>query len=107
MLPLPKDLFVQQGSDYEYTFELRTKDNSLFDLTEYEVVSEIKRYYNTNKIYDSISTIVSAQDGVVKFKISSETTSGMDAERYVYCIKAMKSGIILTLAFGHILMERF
>lgn len=107
MLPLAKDLYLYQGSDYEQVFTLTTKNNQIFDLTGYEVNSQIKRFYNTEKIYESFSEIEDVSDGTVKIRIPNTTTSIMDAERYVYCIKATKDDIILTLVFGHILMERF
>lgn len=107
MLPLSKDLYINQGSDFETTFELRTKSNNSFDLSGYEISSYIKKYYNTEKVYNSVTEIIDSVSGVVQFNIPNEITSSMNAERYVYSIKGEKDGIVLTLVFGHILVERF
>lgn len=107
MLPLSRNLFVRQGTDFSSQLSLQTKEGTPFDLTGYALTSYVKKYHNTEKVYESTVTVTNEIEGEIEFSMSRLVTSEMDAERYVYCIKAEKNNIILTIVFGHILMERF
>jgi len=107
MLPLLKDLYVFQGSDYESVLTFLDPEGEPFDLSGYDLSILIKKYYNTETTYPAQCEVDSLDEGTVKIRIPATTTSLMDASRYVYSLSLTQSGVKLTAAYGHILVSRF
>lgn len=107
MLPLLKDLYVFQGSDFSAILPFLDAEGDPFDLSGYDMSIVIKKYYNTSTIYPATCEIESLEEGSVKITIPAETTSIMDSARYVYSLSFIQNGIKMTAAYGHILVSRF
>ena len=102
------DLFVDQGSTFEQTINLKNDIGEPLDLTGNSLTIQVKKYYNTTRLFPAIVSIIGDPLlGRIKIAIPSTTTSSMDSERYVYKVVSNASTTPVTVLDGQILIDRF
>lgn len=80
------NLVVEQGTDFEASFDISDEVGSPLDLTNFTVVSTLKKsfYSKTSVAFDA--QIYDAVNGVIKLKLSNSVSSTLKGGRYVYDI---------------------
>ena len=82
------DLTIDQGTDFETTFDLIGDDGEPIDITGYTFSGQIRKsYYSTNPTANLSITIVSAVNGNTIIRLNAANTSNIISGRYVYDIK--------------------
>lgn len=79
------DLYIDQGSDFSATLPpVNNPDGTVFDLTNYSVVCQIRRSYATSFAVQMTTSIPDPTNGVIILSLSSTQTVGLVPTRYVY-----------------------
>tara|TARA_R100000005_G_C4869767_1_gene126866 strand:- start:87 stop:434 length:348 start_codon:yes stop_codon:yes gene_type:complete len=82
------NLVIEQGFDFETTFELEdSTTNEPLDLTGYTITAQIRKIYTSSTSISLTTEIVDALTGEVKVSLASTETSSIKEGRYVYDIK--------------------
>ena len=90
------DLTIDQGADFETTFDLVADDGTPVDITGYIFTGQIRKsYYSTNPTANLVITILNSVNGNTKISLGSSNTANIISGRYVYDIK-MKDSMNVT-----------
>lgn len=86
-----EDFSIDQGADVAIELHLKEPDGSVKDLTGFNVVSKMKRNYNSGP-EDTVEFISSVEtpttDGIVTLTLTNETTDALNTSgRYVYDVE--------------------
>jgi hypothetical protein len=82
------DLTIDQGADFETTFDLIADDGTPIDITGYEFYGQVRKsYYSTNPTANILITILNAPRGNTLISIDAANTANIISGRYVYDIK--------------------
>lgn len=82
------NLVVDQNSDFSATVSLQDAYGNPLDLTNYNAVGKIKKYYGSNKFIDITVNILSPKtSGNISLNLDAITTKHMEIGRYVYDVK--------------------
>lgn len=76
------NLTINAGADFSQTFVLEQFDNSELDLSNYEVKSQIRKWYGSSSSVGFGATIFSG--GRIILSLTSEQTKDIEPGRYVY-----------------------
>ena len=81
------NIIIDQGADFNQTYNLEGSNNAPLDLTGYSGASNIKK--SVNSLSNSASFDVSfpnRESGQLKISLASGVTSGLKPGRYIYDI---------------------
>ena len=94
------NIVIEQGFDFETTFELEdTTSGDYLDLTGYSVEAQLRKTYTSSTSVSFGSTVIlPANSGKVKISLASTETSLLKPGRYVYDIKLTTVSGTLTKA---------
>lgn len=82
------DLTIDQGADFETTFDLVGDDGYPIDVTGYVFSGQIRKsYYSTNSTANLVITILNSVTGNTLITLGASNTANIVAGRYVYDIK--------------------
>ena len=80
-----QELFVEQGAYYSTSITLDESNGDAFDLTGYDVKSQMRKsYYSSNATAEFSATISNPVDGIITLTMGSDVTANVPAGRYVY-----------------------
>jgi len=86
------DLYIDQGTDYQTTFDLIADDGTPIDITGYSFHGQIKKsYYSANANATFTVTVIDAANGNTVISLDSANTANIYPGRYVYDIKMKDS----------------
>jgi len=80
-MTIKSHLVLEQGATFSVNFNLTDDNGNPLDLTGYNVISQMKRWYTSS---NSTSFTTSSSSGVVSIGLDANTTSSILAGRYVY-----------------------
>ena len=86
------NLFVDQGSDFDFTLNLQTSIGSI-DLSNYTARGQIKRNYASSQSVD-FNILVNAPSDSLVISLTAAQTAAMKATRYVYDIQIVSNDSI-------------
>lgn len=82
------DLIIDQGANFETTFDLVGDDGDPIDITGYIFSGQIRKsYYSTNSTANLVITILNSVAGNTLITLGASNTANIVAGRYVYDIK--------------------
>jgi hypothetical protein len=82
------DLTIDQGADFETTFDLIGDDGEPINITGFQFSGQIRKsYYSTNPTANLSISIVSAVNGNTIIRLNASNTANIISGRYVYDIK--------------------
>jgi hypothetical protein len=91
------DLTIDQGTDFETTFDLVGDDGSPLNITNFVFTGQIRKsYYSTNPTANLSITIVSANNGNTVIRLNAANTANIISGRYVYDIKMKDSSNLVS-----------
>ena len=91
------DLTIDQGADYETTFDLVADDGTPVNITGYVFTGQIRKsYYSTNPTANLVITILNAVNGNTTISLGAANTANIVAGRYVYDVKMKDSSNVTT-----------
>jgi hypothetical protein len=89
-----KNLYIDQGSDFDAEIVIYDDNNFPWDLTGYTGQAKIRKsYYSTNFVNFTVSFPTVRTNGVINLGLSSSQTMSLEQGRYVY-------DVVLTNPFG-------
>ena len=80
------NIVINSGSDFSQSFTLESSDtNSTFNLTNYTVESQMRKWYGSSTATSFTATIPApSTDGKILLRLTSTQTSNLKPGRYVY-----------------------
>ena len=92
------DLTIDQGTDFESTFDLVQDDGTPIDVTGYTFSGQVRKtYYSTNTAAIFTVSVINPFSGNTVLKIDAANTSNIPAGRYVYDIKMIDTANTTTM----------
>jgi hypothetical protein len=86
------DLYIDQGTDFQTTFDLIADDGTSINIAGYSFQGQIKKsYYSANANATFTITIIDAANGNTVISLSAANTSNIYPGRYVYDVKMVDS----------------
>ncbi len=80
-----KNLYVDQGSDFNAQITIYDDNNAPWDLTGYTGQAKIRKsYYSTNYVSFAVSFAAVRNTGTVILELTSSQTSSLEQGRYLY-----------------------
>jgi hypothetical protein len=80
-----KNLYIDQGSDFNAQITIYDNNNAPWDLTGYTGNAKIRKsYYSTNSVNFAVSFPVIRTTGTVILDLTSVQTSSLEQGRYLY-----------------------
>lgn len=80
-----KNLYVDQGSDFNAQITIYDDNNAPWDLTGYTGAAKIRKsYYSTNSVNFTVSFSPARTSGTVILELTSAQTSSLENGRYLY-----------------------
>tara|TARA_B100001939_G_C16623370_1_gene480273 strand:- start:46 stop:387 length:342 start_codon:yes stop_codon:yes gene_type:complete len=86
------NIVINEGADFDQTFNLSNSSNEPLDLSDYTVESQLRKHAGSSTKTDFTTTIVDASDGRIEIGLASSITSSLKPGRYVYDIVITKTG---------------
>lgn len=92
MSAVPINLIIENGEDWEVSFNLRDDLGNFLDLTGYTVTAKMAKNYTTTVKYDLNAQIVISAQGLIKLQMPNSggnfitKTQDIKPGRYVYSI---------------------
>lgn len=91
------DLTIDQGADFETTFDLVADDGTPVDITGFIFSGQIRKsYYSSNPTANLVITILNSVNGNTKISLGAANTANIISGRYVYDIKMKDSANVTT-----------
>tara|TARA_B100000902_G_scaffold398229_1_gene464287 strand:+ start:3458 stop:3799 length:342 start_codon:yes stop_codon:yes gene_type:complete len=100
------NLVVNTGSTFQQTFNLESTDNnSALNLSGYTVNSQMRKWAGASSATDFVASIPTPLEGKILLELTSTTTTGLKAGRYVYDIIITKGGVTERVVEGNVLVR--
>lgn len=77
------NLVIDQGTDFEATFEMLDDNGAVIDLTDYTGEAEMRKYYTSATGY-AFNVSITANTGEVVLSMNNATTNSIPDGRYLY-----------------------
>lgn len=88
------NLVINAGSDFSQSFTLEgSETNSAFDLNNYTVAAQMRKWYGSSSSTNFTATITSPSEGTILITLTSTQTTSLKPGRYVY-------DVVITDDFG-------
>jgi hypothetical protein len=88
------NLTIDQGSAFDSSVDVTGADGAAIDLTTYTVRGQVRKSYQSSTAVDFVTT--KSANGEIGLSITSSTSSGMKAGRYVYDVEIESSSGVVT-----------
>jgi hypothetical protein len=87
------DLTIDQGADFETTFDLVGDDGAPINITGFQFSGQIRKsYYSTNPTANLSITVLNAVNGNTVIRLNAANTANIISGRYVYDVKMKDNG---------------
>tara|TARA_R100001086_G_scaffold222519_1_gene140084 strand:- start:342 stop:674 length:333 start_codon:yes stop_codon:yes gene_type:complete len=93
-MAIRSNLFIDQGADHEFTFNVTDDDDLPIDLTGYTGAAQFRKHYSSSNS-TAFTVELDANNGIVTLKLDAATSANTPYGRYVYDCK-ITSGANLT-----------
>lgn len=106
MAVLVENITLEQGTDFEKTFNIKNPDSSIVDLTGYTIDAKIKKHSESVTSYNFSVGVVSTS-GSITISMASTITDLLPFGRYYYDIISTEdsSGKVSKLYTGMVLVN--
>ena len=83
---------IDQGADFSRTLTVTTDGTTAYDISGLTLQGQMRKSYDSSSASATfITSIVSGSDGTYKIQLRSDTTTSLDAGRYVYDVEVSLS----------------
>jgi hypothetical protein len=98
------NIYIDQGSTYASTIDVKDSNGLPTDLTDYFVRGQMRRTYNSTLFYDFILDIPNPTNGKIVISLSNNISATLKPGRYVYDIEIVHStlGDVRRVAEGQV-----
>ena len=97
------DIYIDQGSTYSSTINVKNVDTTPFNLTGYSARGQIRRSYNSLTSTSFATNINVPTSGNVNISLTATQTRAMKPGRYVYDVEVYNAGgHVLRIAEGQV-----
>lgn len=86
------NLVIEQGEDFEATFNILNPDNSNAGLTGYSVAATLRKYPG-DSIFYTFSTTLTTSQGKVTIGLASTVTDSLPPGRYYYDLFVINNSV--------------
>lgn len=87
MAAIPINLVIEQGSDFDATFNIQNEDNTTpLNLTGYTAVAKMKRSYYASSFTSFTVNFVDRFNGIIGISLTNSQTQSLENRRYVYSV---------------------
>ena len=83
------NIIVDQGSTFETYLEISDDQGIVVDLTGYTTRGQIRKWYTSSAYIDISVSCPQPNNGIIFIGLNANTTTAMEAGRYVYDIEAV------------------
>jgi hypothetical protein len=90
------DIILDQGTTFNTTLNLTDDNGQPIDLTGYNVLSQIRRWYTSSNSISFAATIPQPNNGIIQLSLDANATAGMYYGRYVYDVITLSSANVIT-----------
>lgn len=81
------NLYIDQGTDFIKTVTIVDGEGNLIPLEDYEVRSQMRKYYGSSSGYTFEAGIASYEDSTIYIGMTKDQTRDLPAGRYLYDIE--------------------
>jgi len=101
------NIVINTGEDFTQQFTLQDADNSLLDLTNYTVSSQIRKHPGSSTATD-FTTLISEPTtlGIITITLTSSQTINLKPGRHVYDVVIERSGIKSKVVEGSVIIRQ-
>ena len=86
------NIVIDQGTDFSTTITVTDDAGDAVNLTGYTAIGQIRKHYSSDTAYDFTMTFGTPRsDGLLTISLPRETSSAMEAGRYVYDVEITSS----------------
>jgi hypothetical protein len=93
------NIYLDQGTTFEFTFDLANVDGTKKDLTNYTIFAQIRRsYYSSTKV--DFTTAKDSLEGEITISLTATQTAALKSGRYVYDVEIQSNQETLRVLEG-------
>lgn len=94
------NIVIDQGADFERSFDVIDDNDQIVDLTDYTGVAEMRKHFSSSNGF-SFAVDITAGTGEVTLTMNAVTTNSISSGRYMYdCELTDGDGIVSRLVEG-------
>lgn len=94
------DITMDQGSTFEFSFNVNDANGSTLDLSNYSARAELRRHYTSS---NSVSFSANIEANTIFLRLTANQTSNIVSGRYVYDCEIVDDGGLVTRAIEGVL----
>lgn len=87
-----EELYIDQGSTFQYTITLANPLGGGFDLTSYETRAQLKRSYKSLTAVDFVVSYPDRTAGAFQLNLTDEATKALKSGQYVFDVVIENTG---------------
>ena len=95
-MAIKANLVIDQGSDYDVTFDLTHANGAVFDLTSYTGRSQMRKSPASSTYKTFTVTIPDAASGSLTISMNSAYSANVVGGRYLYDVEIVSSANVVT-----------
>lgn len=100
------NLIINRGTDFDVEFIIKDNNGYNFDLTNYTVVSKIRKHRESENFISFTVSVIDRPNGVIKLSLPRWISTQLKSGRFVYDVVAINSSNVRTVVLeGDILVE--
>ena len=93
------NIYLDQGTTFEFTFDLANVDGTAKDRTNYTIFAQIRRsYYSSTKV--DFTTAKVSLEGEITISLTATQTAALKSGRYVYDVEIQSNQETLRVLEG-------
>lgn len=97
------NIIIDQGTDFSANLNVTDDSGNALNLSTYTIASQIRKHYTSSNSVSFSTSTANAENGIILLNISANTTSNMNAGRYVYDVElTSNTGIVTRLVEGYV-----
>lgn len=78
------NVIIDQGADFQQTFDLAAANDEPLDLTGYTASAQLRKHATSKLFYDFTVTFTDRVNGQIKLALTDTITKRIKAGRYIY-----------------------
>lgn len=99
-MAIKANIVIDQGSDFQFTFDLTDDNDQAIDLTNYTGIAEMRKHYTSSNGYSFVVSL-NGPEGEISLSMNNVTTNAISAGRYVYdCELTDIDGVVSRIVEG-------
>tara|TARA_R110000868_G_C10374931_1_gene718779 strand:- start:1 stop:333 length:333 start_codon:yes stop_codon:yes gene_type:complete len=95
-MAIKANLIIDQGSDYDVTFDLTHANGTVFNLTSYTGRASMRKSPFSSTAKDFTVTIPDAANGALMIAMTSTYSANVTGGRYLYDVEIVSSANVVT-----------